>query len=513
MTVDDDDFWALVGAARSAHSCELRARALRAALSHLPPTEIVDFDRRFRTALAALYTWELWAVAFVAQGGCGDDGFEYFRAGVIGRGRADFEAARRDPEAWALTLDPEEVETLECEDLLSVAAGAHEDATGSELPAPDVPHPLEPAGTGWDEDDLGTLHPRLAERHGWEAPDDGPELMVIGPSTPGGDVVAVDLADQADLLRVTEAYYRQDWEAAARIGAEIVATEPADPLLRGLAGAVAGQARFHLDDLDGSLEHLLPVLTDPEQRNGPALVLDDLCGFAYTAAMALFFRGRTDEARRLLLEAVAHTEERGADVPDRVDRALAQFDLAVGDYAAARARLGTTPPDWLLVAKAYASEDRREEAAEVLGQVEPQLTPDLMDHRTVAGLLAVAAEVRLLLDEPDTAIRHVDTAEGLLGPEDVGMPVVVDLALLRLAARRITGARDDLLGPLAEVERRARDATLTWTAAAARRERARVRRSLGDTDEARRLFAEAADAFEQGGYPAEAGTTRQEAGG
>ena len=33
------------------------------------------------------YRWDLWGAAYLANGGCSDDGFDYFRGWLIGQGR------------------------------------------------------------------------------------------------------------------------------------------------------------------------------------------------------------------------------------------------------------------------------------------------------------------------------------------------------------------------------------------------------------------------------------------
>jgi Protein of unknown function (DUF4240) len=62
----------------------------------LPPFEV-----QHRQAFADSYDWGLWGAAYVIDGGCSDDGFDYFRAYLISRGRAVFEAAMADPDSLA----------------------------------------------------------------------------------------------------------------------------------------------------------------------------------------------------------------------------------------------------------------------------------------------------------------------------------------------------------------------------------------------------------------------------
>ena len=53
-----------------------------------------------------MYTWDLWGVAYILKGGCSDDGFEYFRAWLIARGRDFVAQALADPEGLGVAIDP-----------------------------------------------------------------------------------------------------------------------------------------------------------------------------------------------------------------------------------------------------------------------------------------------------------------------------------------------------------------------------------------------------------------------
>ena len=161
--MDSTTFWRLIDASRRAGrgDVEEQAEALRLRLERLDPDEIVEFDRIFHEQLAAAYSWDLWAAASIINGGCSDDGFEYFRCWLIAQGERVFQAALADPESLAGRAEPD----VEAESMLYAAAKAYESRTGAELPAP-IPRPNEPAGEPWDEDDLEELYPKLWARFG-----------------------------------------------------------------------------------------------------------------------------------------------------------------------------------------------------------------------------------------------------------------------------------------------------------------------------------------------------------
>ena len=109
------------------------------------------------------YTWELWGAAYLINGGCSDDGFDYFRAGLIALGRAAFEAGVRDADSLADYIDDE----LSGEEFLYIAPKAYQKVTGEEdLPREAVRFPE--LGQRWDFDDDNEMerrYPKLFAKH------------------------------------------------------------------------------------------------------------------------------------------------------------------------------------------------------------------------------------------------------------------------------------------------------------------------------------------------------------
>ncbi|MGC4072345.1 MAG: DUF4240 domain-containing protein [Nibricoccus sp.] len=157
-----DQFWKIIEDARAEDpEPESVAVAVGSILKSLSTDEVLGFERELTKRQAESYRWDLWAIAYIANGGCSDDGFEYFRGWLIAKGRSYYEAALADPVRAA---DDAEPDANECEDMLYVAAQAYKAKTGSYPPKSDVPFPKEPAGKSWDEDELETLYPQLWER-------------------------------------------------------------------------------------------------------------------------------------------------------------------------------------------------------------------------------------------------------------------------------------------------------------------------------------------------------------
>jgi uncharacterized protein DUF4240 len=156
------DFWELIDQARAAgKSCAEGARALERILGELSLTEIEAFAREQEDLMRTSYRWDLWGAAFVINGGCSDDGFDYFRGWLMLQGRDVWEAALREPESLAgVSFEG----NAACEDALYSAGKAYESVAGRGLPPPRDRRPDAPSGTAWQETDLAALYPRLWER-------------------------------------------------------------------------------------------------------------------------------------------------------------------------------------------------------------------------------------------------------------------------------------------------------------------------------------------------------------
>ena len=98
-----DEFWEHIRATRRLDPDEHIER-LATRVVTLPVEEILSFGRWWETFDAKAYTWKLWGAAYLVNGGCSDDGFDYFRWWLILQGRAAYEAALKNPDSLAGVL-------------------------------------------------------------------------------------------------------------------------------------------------------------------------------------------------------------------------------------------------------------------------------------------------------------------------------------------------------------------------------------------------------------------------
>lgn len=167
--MDETRFWAIIewGGRKALANPERQLAAVHKQLLKLSPEEIKSFHRLFNQKMANAYTWDLWGAAYLINGGCSDDGFSYFGAWLISRGRAVYEAAVENPDTLAGVTDPER-DDYEFEDLWGASQIVYEELTGNEMPPVAFRWPSRPRGRRWDfEDDeqVSRRFPRLARMY------------------------------------------------------------------------------------------------------------------------------------------------------------------------------------------------------------------------------------------------------------------------------------------------------------------------------------------------------------
>ena len=162
-----DDFWAVIDRASADQPDSPDELAKRAAgqLATREPEEIVAWDRHLGRVMAASGTEDLWAAAYLINGGCSDDGFDAFRGWLIAHGRQAVARVVADPDALA---ELPEVRTaaltgavFEAEEVLSIGTKAYALATGGELADSPAPRSRPDAAELWDFDDEEEMRRRL----------------------------------------------------------------------------------------------------------------------------------------------------------------------------------------------------------------------------------------------------------------------------------------------------------------------------------------------------------------
>ena len=175
--MNEDQFWAIVQKAvdEAGDDEDEYLEVVMHELSKLSLKEMVGFRLRTDKLLYDSYTSEMWCAGYLMNGGCSDDGFEYFRLWVISRGRKVYEAALANPDNLIdYIAEDAEVDFFEFELFWYAAIDAFEEATEADLyDYIDDDNFTTREGNypnlefNWDEEDpesMKKLCPRLFER-------------------------------------------------------------------------------------------------------------------------------------------------------------------------------------------------------------------------------------------------------------------------------------------------------------------------------------------------------------
>jgi len=152
-----DHFWQIIEATHSS-TREEQLKSFRRELRRLTPKELIQFAGIFAELTSSAFSWDLWLVAWLCQGGrCSDDGFSDFRSWLISRGRVVYEAALND--ADSLVDEMRQTERPQFELFGYVPGQTYREMVNANFPDLDIQHPKEPIGGDW-------LRPTLKDRTG-----------------------------------------------------------------------------------------------------------------------------------------------------------------------------------------------------------------------------------------------------------------------------------------------------------------------------------------------------------
>lgn len=161
--MNENEFWKLIENSRVAAKNRYTEQisALKTLLVKLENKEIEKFNNRFTALLVVSYDWKLWGAAYVINGGCSDDCFDYFRQYLIRHGKNRFYQTIKDPESCAGWIKSEEQEGWE--GLQYCAMDAYKQKTGKELPKSYNPK-FELKGKPFDEETVSKQYPKLSKK-------------------------------------------------------------------------------------------------------------------------------------------------------------------------------------------------------------------------------------------------------------------------------------------------------------------------------------------------------------
>ncbi len=131
--LDEDKFWDIIHESiEKSTNQKQQKNYLKRLLFKLSAIELIGFRLRTDKFLFDSYTSEIWCAGYLMNGGCGDDGFEYFRCWLISRGKKTYYETLRNPDYLVKELIEGEIE-YEFESFWYVANDVFEDRTQKNL--------------------------------------------------------------------------------------------------------------------------------------------------------------------------------------------------------------------------------------------------------------------------------------------------------------------------------------------------------------------------------------------
>ncbi|OHD07951.1 MAG: polymerase [Spirochaetes bacterium GWD1_27_9] len=129
--MDENQFWEILKLSlENSSNLTDQERYLIKYLSKLTPEEIIGFRLRTDKLLYDSYISDLWCAAYIINGGCSDDSFEYFRTWLISRGKEIYYTAIKNPD---ILIDYAEEDECDFESFWYVAIEAFKIVTKKEL--------------------------------------------------------------------------------------------------------------------------------------------------------------------------------------------------------------------------------------------------------------------------------------------------------------------------------------------------------------------------------------------
>lgn len=131
--LDENTFWEIIKKSlQNSENEDEQQDFLVREISKLSPEEMVGFRLRTDNFLYDTYNSEMWCAGYIMNGGCSDDGFEYFRNWIISRGKETYYSAKENPDSLIKEVSDDRDE-YEFESFWYVALYAFKAKTGEEL--------------------------------------------------------------------------------------------------------------------------------------------------------------------------------------------------------------------------------------------------------------------------------------------------------------------------------------------------------------------------------------------
>ncbi len=169
----EEIFWNIIDTSiKKSEDIDEQEEVLITELEKMSIQEILSFKLRLEDLANAIHTSEMWCAGYLMNGGCSDDGFDYFKNWVISRGKEVYYNAKKNPDTLSDYYTDGDEGEFEFESLDYVAVDAFENKTEEDL------YDYMPERTfyrsnfefNWEEDDKESMKricPKLFEKVEW----------------------------------------------------------------------------------------------------------------------------------------------------------------------------------------------------------------------------------------------------------------------------------------------------------------------------------------------------------
>ncbi len=171
--LNEDVFWDIIELSlKNSHDIDEQESFLASHLETMSPQEMISFKLRVAQLSSCIHTSEMWCAGYLMNGGCSDDGFDYFKAWVISRGKDMYYKAKANPDNLADCIEDPDLNFYEFENLDYLAIDAFENKTGEDPwdYLPDNENLNQEIEFNWDEDNdesMKSLCPRIFDKVEW----------------------------------------------------------------------------------------------------------------------------------------------------------------------------------------------------------------------------------------------------------------------------------------------------------------------------------------------------------
>ncbi len=133
VMLDENLYWSIIDKSlKCTSNQDDQEQFLIREIGNLTPTQMIGFRLRTDKLLYDTYNSEMWCAGYIMNGGCSDDGFEYFRNWVISRGKETYYKAKENPDNLIDEVDSE-LEMYDFESFWYVSLEAFKQNTGKDL--------------------------------------------------------------------------------------------------------------------------------------------------------------------------------------------------------------------------------------------------------------------------------------------------------------------------------------------------------------------------------------------